>query len=57
MIVVALLASMFFREPLMQILGFSSNVATGPRTDQVTETPGQDDEMKAYLSTMMADNE
>ncbi len=57
MIVVGLLAFMFFREPLMQILGLSSNVATGPRIEQTTGNAGQNDEMKAYLSTMMADNE
>ncbi|MDF1656227.1 MAG: neutral zinc metallopeptidase [Verrucomicrobiales bacterium] len=53
MIVIAAVAFLFFRGPLVEILGLSS--ATSPGIQQTGEAPN--DEMEAYLSTMMADNE
>ncbi len=56
MIVVAAIAFIFFRGPIMQILGGS--VASSPTSERIERTaPGENDEMRAYLSTMMADNE
>lgn len=56
MVAVAAIGFIFFRGPMMQLLSSSTGVSTtSPRIEQTT--PGQDDEMRAYLSTMMADNE
>lgn len=56
MVVVAAIGFVFFRGPMMQLLSTSSGSSTtSPRIEQTT--PGEDDEMRAYLSTMMADNE
>lgn len=53
MLVVGAVGFLFFRGPLMQVLGFSSGGATP--VQQSGAPPN--DEMQAYLSTMMADNE
>lgn len=55
MLMVGFIAFIFFRGPLMQIFGFSSGGSAVQTTEQ--GSVGQDDEMRAYLSTMMADNE
>lgn len=56
MIVVAAVAFIFFRGPIMQIIGGS--VGSPAQSERIEQTaPGENDEMRAYLSTMMADNE
>ena len=52
MVLVAVVGFLFFRGPMLQILGISSGTSTSQFSSSAT-----DDEMRAYLSTMMADNE
>lgn len=54
MILAMLVGFLLFRGPMLQILGLSSGTSS-PRQEQ-TSSP-RNDEMKAYLSTMIADNE
>ncbi|MEM7699622.1 MAG: neutral zinc metallopeptidase [Verrucomicrobiota bacterium] len=53
MLVVGAIAFFFFRGPLVEMLGISSG--GGPAIQQTGAAPN--DEMEAYISTMMADNE
>ena len=55
MIGVAAIAFLFFRGPLLEILGFSSGGSVPVQKTQTGAAPN--DEMEAYLSTMMGDNE
>lgn len=56
MILLAVVGVLFFRGPLMQVLGLTgSGMAGGPPTEQVD--PGADDETIRYLRTMVGDNE
>lgn len=56
MIVVAAIGFIFFRGPIMQLLS-SSPGGTVTSSSVERTAPGENDEMRAYLSTMMADNE
>ncbi|MEM9016503.1 MAG: neutral zinc metallopeptidase [Verrucomicrobiota bacterium] len=56
MIVIAAIGFLFFRGPMMQLLNSTGGESiSAPRIEQ--SAPGENDEMRAYLSTMMADNE
>lgn len=50
-----LLGFVFFRGQLLEILGFTSSTSGGARIEQTGPAPN--DEMRAYLSTMVGDNE
>lgn len=55
MIVIAALAFLFFRGPLLEVLGVSSGGSLATPQNQSAAPPN--DEMAAYLRTMMGDNE
>ena len=56
MLIILAVGFIFFRGPLMQALGFTdASLAGGPATEQVQ--PDVEDKTRAYLETMIGDNE
>ncbi len=58
LVAVLLMGFLVFKGQFLEVLGLTSpSAASSPQIEQAGGPEGQHDEMRAYLSTMMADNE